>query len=393
MTITTRSLVDLTQEYNVRGYGATGNGVTDDTNAINSAISAAVTATTGNVHAVVFFPPGTYLITSTPWGVWSQKAIKIQGGGSSQTFITASAAVSGPVFAWSECWISSGFYGQTSLTPSGIHLGPAVMGISITGDRTSSNTQVGLKFYDRADQVYFNDVFIGWFNGGGIIQGELLNATQTYMRESTFMGVRIWHCGAAGIAAFQMFADGTGDATNEIDIIGLNIYAPHGPGVAVSTNHPTVRSLRFTNLRVEGLEFTLGGNLLTGDLVSIGTTSSSGQIFGIRFINSRLAGPYPSYACLKYRATSTTVAPYASHFQGSMEGEGEAGGGNGIDIDCGRLLSFEVTEMDVTGTSLITSSNTGSGIAIDPKNNFAAWTTSLSTITQSHLAVTQYSTF
>ncbi len=55
------------QVFNVKAYGANGNGTTDDTAAIQAAITAAVV--TGGT---VFFPPGTYDITST-LGVPSQK--------------------------------------------------------------------------------------------------------------------------------------------------------------------------------------------------------------------------------------------------------------------------------------------------------------------------------
>lgn len=50
---------------NVKAFGATGNGVTDDTAAIQSAITAAQVQGAGtNVGATVFFPAGTYLISS-----------------------------------------------------------------------------------------------------------------------------------------------------------------------------------------------------------------------------------------------------------------------------------------------------------------------------------------
>lgn len=48
------------QVFNVKAYGAKGNGTTDDTAAINAADAAA-----GTVQGEVFFPPGAYLITST----------------------------------------------------------------------------------------------------------------------------------------------------------------------------------------------------------------------------------------------------------------------------------------------------------------------------------------
>lgn len=48
--------------YNVKDYGAIGNGVADDTSAIQAAIDAIVATT---IPAVLFFPTGTYLISDT----------------------------------------------------------------------------------------------------------------------------------------------------------------------------------------------------------------------------------------------------------------------------------------------------------------------------------------
>ncbi len=62
--------------YNVQSYGATGNGSTDDTAAIQSAISAASANADG---AVVYFPPGNY-VTSSPLVV-SKSGVMLLGAG------------------------------------------------------------------------------------------------------------------------------------------------------------------------------------------------------------------------------------------------------------------------------------------------------------------------
>src|ERR1700761_1414055 len=56
---------------NVKDYGAKGDGVTDDTDAINSAISSGGRCAPGScasttvTPAVVYFPPGTYMINDS----------------------------------------------------------------------------------------------------------------------------------------------------------------------------------------------------------------------------------------------------------------------------------------------------------------------------------------
>ncbi len=75
--------------YNVRNYGALGNGVADDTTAINAAIAAAQTAGGG----VVYLPPGTYLVTA-PLAV-TVAGITILGAGQWASTIQPKAGFTG----------------------------------------------------------------------------------------------------------------------------------------------------------------------------------------------------------------------------------------------------------------------------------------------------------
>jgi hypothetical protein len=98
------------QSYNVQAFGAVGDGVTDDTAAIQAAIDAADANTfnppygPGNTGAPdVFFPPGNYLISSPlDWtgcnlvGDWPNSSVQIiWAGAAGATVITKNAASAG----------------------------------------------------------------------------------------------------------------------------------------------------------------------------------------------------------------------------------------------------------------------------------------------------------
>ena len=107
--------------YNVKVYGATGDGVTDDTQAILDAIAA---ATTGGI---IYFPEGNYSVTNldAPASTWDNDVaihiltdnIHIKGAGRGATIITLAASSDAHVFkfgrrfegavAVSDCSISS----------------------------------------------------------------------------------------------------------------------------------------------------------------------------------------------------------------------------------------------------------------------------------------------
>lgn len=74
--------------YNVKDYGALGNGVADDT----AAIQAAVTAATNG--GIVLLPPGNYLVNSTAVTVANVGTV-LRGSGAENTFITIGSSFTG----------------------------------------------------------------------------------------------------------------------------------------------------------------------------------------------------------------------------------------------------------------------------------------------------------
>lgn len=83
--------------YNVKAYGAVGDGVADDTAAIQAAVNDAAAAGSGT-GATVFFPPGTYLVTSTITvaGHW----VYLQGAGPKATKIKFVPTADAICFSW-----------------------------------------------------------------------------------------------------------------------------------------------------------------------------------------------------------------------------------------------------------------------------------------------------
>jgi len=75
--------------FNVLDYGAIGNGTTDDTAAINSAIAAATPTINGVYGGIVYFPKGTYLVSST---ISIPNGVCLKGEGPPTTIIKAANA-------------------------------------------------------------------------------------------------------------------------------------------------------------------------------------------------------------------------------------------------------------------------------------------------------------
>lgn len=88
---TTRSLQEKLDDFaNVRDYGAVGNGIADDTDAINRALSDLYTRDDGvPVRRILYFPAGNYLVSDV---ITIPPFATLQGEGKNCTIITATAS-------------------------------------------------------------------------------------------------------------------------------------------------------------------------------------------------------------------------------------------------------------------------------------------------------------
>jgi len=358
--------------FNVRSFGAAGDGQTDDSAAIASAAAAAVANAQRGQPSALYFPAGAYrLVTALPtWTV----PISVFGDGQERSVIRVDPAFSGDVFSWSDVWGATN-YGADTISPLTTQkAGVEVKGIRITGNRTSANVQNAFVFYDRADQIFMQDVDVFDLTGRALYSGVLRRTTQSYMRESRFNSLRFVRCGSAGAAAVVDFdSQGNGDTTNEISIDGLDIVAPGGVGLLLhsSSSRTGVRQMKFARLHVDGQ----GGGGAAG-LVHVGDAAFAGNN-NIDFVQTELINPLAGFAAISFSAHSAATAPYQIRLQGRIGGE--AADGKGIVIDAGRILSFDLTELHTRDVNVtVASSKMVRGpIVLDGHGQEASWTRSI----------------
>lgn len=164
--------------FNVRAYGATGNGTSDDTSAIRSARAAASSAGGG----IVYFPAGVYLVSSSI--PVTTPGIIFEGVGQSATVITVSSSYpDGDVFAFSNLSSADphhlGFTNQSAggvrkltITSSTNRTGGAAIHLASTSnvvieDVDMSYQFIGINIDGTGVLQYINRGYYANFSNGG----------------------------------------------------------------------------------------------------------------------------------------------------------------------------------------------------------------------------------
>jgi hypothetical protein len=347
---------------------AAGDGHTDDSAAIASAAAAAVANSLRGQPSALYFPAGAYrLVTALP--MWTVP-ISVFGDGRERSVIRVDPAFAGDVFSWSEVWAANNYGTDTISPPTKQKAGVEVRGIRIIGNRTSANMQNAFVFYDRADQIFMQDVDVFDLTGRALYSGVLRTKPTAYMRESRFNSLRFVRCGGAGAAVVDFDSHGNGDTTNEISVDGLDIVAPGGVGLLLhsSSTRTGVRQMKFAGLHVDGRG---GGGAAA--LVQVGDAAFAGNN-NIDFEQTELINPPAGFAAIRFTAQSPATAPFQVRLQGRIGGE--AADGKGIVIDAGRILSFDLTELHTSDVNVtVASSHMVHGpIVLDGHGQEAGWT-------------------
>jgi hypothetical protein len=152
------------QVFNVKDYGAVGDGSHDDTSAIQAAVTATVTG--GRRGGIVYAPAGTYRITSTvtlpdPHGGF-QDAISLWGEGPTLTKFSWAGASSGfvPMFdVLGQAYCSFRRFGLTNGTGAGR---AQTIGLWFRGDAHSGGTTGGSAIFEHVSATGLSR---GWIIG------------------------------------------------------------------------------------------------------------------------------------------------------------------------------------------------------------------------------------
>ena len=353
---------------------------TDDSPAFAAAITAMMGRQATGGATCVYAPAATYMLSGTALPIMAGQGC-ILGDGATHTTLRIGVAYSGDVISFTDAWlgVNNPFNGATGVL-TGQHANPVLRGFTIAGDRTAPAQQNAVMFYDRADLVTMDDVAVQYLRGRGLASGLTKNQAQSYMRESRITNTRFFNAGSASAPVVEFnSAGGAGtDASNEIDIDAMGIYAPYGTGFVIrNAGSGTIRAIRATKLRVEGLETNPPG--IAADLAVLGDPTLTGLVTGVSLRQVQLLDPYAGQAALRVVAAATASQPYTIDVQGLIGGGVPAG--NGLVILAGRNMRFDMTDIYTTGTNVVvgpTSAGVGGQIEVTgPGGRENSWTWSV----------------
>jgi hypothetical protein len=200
------------QVFNVMAYGATGNGTTDDTAAINAAIAA---ASSGDI---VFLPGGLYKVSSP---IVIPPCITFQGAMRTFWYPSEGGTSNGVLGPTSRIMGSSSFSTNATVNGSTVPLNGIVALVEEhTGGYTSGS----------ANQVIKNIIV----DGSNLPHGNSIDGFYTY---GSIMGVTMSGCGATNVgghgietAYAAVFGEGYG-YLNELEMLDCVFYNCGGDGV------------------------------------------------------------------------------------------------------------------------------------------------------------------
>lgn len=350
--------------------GATYNYGVDDSAAFVACENLAVSQTLAGLPTDVYIPAGNYLIKAQTLPTMTSAGVGVFGDGTHKTDITIDPSYTGDLFSWSNAWMATA-YNAVYIAASADQSGPVAANMTIFGNSTAATRQNAFRFYDRNDHVLMQNVEMYDIAGSCLEVGTALNGTPAYMRESKFYNIQCWYSGTSTVPSVDLStaAAGSGDATNELSFYGLDIQSPTGRGLVIRNGNTAggTRLIRFYGLRVEAAT--------TGDLVTIGDPTLTGNVNTIKFYGFEGNGSANNYNTITLTAPNSAVAPYDIAVEGSIG----TGTGGGVNIAAGRSIYLNFHNMNTTQNEITVASNTtvGGPIVLDGYGGENGWTKSV----------------
>lgn len=320
---TNRSLAQLKADLSiindVKNYGAVGNGVADDTVAIQAAITAL-----GSTGGIVYLPPGDYLLNgSSPLNLSS--SITLQGAGHGATTIRVGASFTGSsaiTVSSDDCMIQGlQLRGASTTTTSN----PACHGITATGVQ---------------EFRIFNTTF-QWINGYAI---RAFGSSTTTLHGTQISMIKIQSC-AGGI---HIKSDPAATAANtQIS----NVFTRY-LGVNSGTN------ANLDGIRIEDSWDILCQNIMPWMQATLGGTGTSFRVLGdcaaIFVQNLDALGPLTGSANVVIE-TGSNGSPQNVQIQGGVIQQGIiglliSGASNQIRVRNVRILNNQTHNVSITST-------------------------------------------
>lgn len=271
---------------NVKRFGAAGDGITDDTNAIQNAISFAtrMNGSAGTGGATVFFPPGIYVVR----GLTIYNFIHLRGSGLEATTILLKPGANADVISTYH------FSSLTGTNNVGGVVNFGVYDLTIDGNKANQTAaSYGLRIYGygyiiqnvRIRNTYSDGVYSEWASAG----------TASYdSMESQWSNVKVHNTGGAGInlqgphdTQFNnviSYITGSHNFVIGPACTGFQATNAHGWGCAVGTNSVAwlieAPVVNFVNCAAEGSDTMQVVCFATSKFSWIGGAIFSGNVNG-----------------------------------------------------------------------------------------------------------------
>lgn len=349
-------------EFNVKAYGAKGDGSTDDATALQAAIDDAELN-----KGTVKVPPGTYRYGSE---LTITEAIRIVGSGIRDTIFQPMPTYTG----WFMGVTESNFVGTSNQGPT-VTLSSDTSGLDLQSFsvRSSRNlgvgNQHGIRFIQRNDRVRMRDVYFECLEGTAIYMGHPHLTTVSepaYVRECDLYGVEVRGCGDASNPSWIIDGYGTGDSTNLCNFYACRMVYSWGVGLRIIANSTgnAIRRLKFFGLLLHGPGSS--GITTTENLLDIQGDVRACDFFGLQ-VNSTLANQN-AIETSQYLSEDPQDLRF---FTDVSSGAGETfafTNGEGFEVNCNTFASTgtDVTvSSGVTGPVIINTPGVAPSVSID----------------------------